>query len=101
MSNAAYRLPQPETVLFWRDESRLQTVSKTGAYLRVLSGTSEEIEPRLNLLIFRAKQRIGVRRRLATLVQVNQVRFPCATANCLISLVLLSRPGAFPNCLQK
>src|SRR5207302_11115306 len=59
---------------------RLQTVSKTGAHLRVLARISEEVERGLNLPIRGAKRRIGVRRRLVTHVQRFRVRFPCATA---------------------
>src|SRR5207249_11259425 len=80
---------------------RLQTVSKTGAHLRVLARISEEVERGLNLPIRGAKRRIGVHRRLVTHVQRFRVRFPCATANFLISLVLMSLPRASPNCLQK
>jgi len=47
-------------------DSRLQTVSKTGAHLRVLARISEEVESRLNLPVRGAKRRIGVRRRLVT-----------------------------------
>src|SRR5712664_878132 len=61
-------------------DSRLQTVSKTGAHLRVLPRRSEEVESGLNLLIQVAKRRIGVRLRLVTSVHRFRVRFPCATA---------------------
>src|SRR5205807_6349602 len=63
---------------------RLQTVSKTGAHLRVLARISEEVERGLNLPIRGAKRRIGVRRRLLTFVQRFRVRFPCATAITLL-----------------
>ena len=63
---------------------RLQTVSKTGAHLRVLARISEEVERGLNLPIRGAKRRIGVRRRLVTHVQQFRVRFPCATATTLL-----------------
>src|SRR5438105_14398448 len=69
---------------------RLQTVSKTGAHLRVLARVSEEVERGLNLPIRGAKRRIGVRRRLVTHGQRFRVRFPCATATTLLSYLLFS-----------
>ena len=84
-----------------RIDGRLQTVSKTGADLRVLVRRREELETRFNLLIRGAKQRIGARRRLVTLVQRFRVRFPCATANMLISRVFGEPQRASPNCLQE
>jgi hypothetical protein len=59
--------------------------------LRVLARASEEIGVQVKLLILRAKRRIGVRRRLVTLVQLIQVRFPCATATTSpLKLLLVS-----------
>jgi len=84
-----------------RIEGRLQTVSKTKAQWRVVARSSEEFDRRLNPLIPGAKRRIGVRRRLLTFVQRFRVRFPCATANMLISRVFGEPQRASPNCLQE
>src|SRR6266478_920713 len=96
-----YRSAATPVLGFTTHNRCLQTVSKTGAHLRVLARRREELETRFNLLIRGAKRRIGVRRRLVTLVQRFRVRFPCATATVLNFHSFVPALWSSPNCLQE